>query len=117
MNKLSITGTITIDFKSLVKLLKPILPTSGVFKDKIRIFGEEINYNSEKMGLYIYSLNPNDFQFEGNFFQSCRDGINFLDEFSLVLKNHKFSFVFDYCIANEAGTCLTKEKSKRYDAL
>ena len=114
MIKLSIVGTITSQFEGLVEVINGVLPTDVLMKQKIRVLGEEISASSENFSLYIYKINQNNYQIEANFFNSIRAGLTLLDQLAIVLQAENISYVFDYCLSDNRGNCLTKEKSRSF---
>lgn len=112
--RFSIVGTITTHFESITEIVNSILPEDVVLKAKVRVIGEEINAVSERMNMYLYRINQNNFQLESNFNYSIRSGLVFLDRLAYALQKENISYVFEYYLSDSHGNNLTKEKSRSF---
>ena len=102
MNEIAISGTITADLDDLFFCIKALsLIEDNLVSIKHRIFGEEINYEDDKISIYVNLYKNgvekrNDYLFDCNFSETENDVESFLLELSNLLENKNAIYSFEY---------------------
>jgi hypothetical protein len=108
---INIAGSFIINFEKLTILLKEELK-EGEVRSKIRIIGEEINFDNEKIVIYISSyhperppdsLNREEYLFDCNFNGSIEECEEFLISLGNGVASHSGEALFEYGVVNEKG--------------